>query len=409
MSIFLYVGIDVSKDSLSVLINDSNHKRLWRNESIPNTECGFKRILKEVNSRRPKGKRERMNYGVALAVEASSIYQDDLLYFLKENCDFSLFCFNPSKVRSYAKSMGLRDKTDKIDAYVIAIYLADVLNKEKLPPLWTPPDPIFRSLRDLSDRRAELVKNRAQEKNRRHLMQCRTFCSFVADDINAGIEALDRRIDALDNELAKVIANSDALREPIRLLRTIPGIGVTVSIAFLALVPSLKGFHSAKQLASYIGLAPTCHESGTSVHKKGGISKQGNSAIRQYLFEAAKAATRSNSRNSCVKTFYTRLIERSKPANVATVAVAHKILRIIWGVLRSGKEFDWGYDPHSKSSEVSNSTSMSSQNQSLAQKSILKGEQESGPVSCQSASQSALPLLKVPLKNDPKVSPEKAS
>ena len=389
MSIFLYVGIDVSKDSLSVLINDSNHKRLWRNESIPNTECGFKRILKEVNSRRPKGKRERMNYGVALAVEASSIYQDDLLYFLKENCDFSLFCFNPSKVRSYAKSMGLRDKTDKIDAYVIAIYLADVLNKEKLPPLWTPPDPIFRSLCDLSNRRAELVKNRAQEKNRRHLMQCRTFCSFVADDINAGIEALDRRIDALDNELAKVIANSDALREPIRLLRTIPGIGVTVSIAFLALIPSLKGFHSAKQLASYIGLAPTCHESGTSVHKKGGISKQGNSAIRQYLFEAAKAATRSNSRNSCVKTFYTRLIER--------------------GVLRSGKEFDWGYDPHSKSSEVSNSTSMSSQNQSLAQKSILKGEQESGPVSCQSASQSALPLLKVPLKNDPKVSPEKAS
>jgi len=101
-----------------------------------------------------------------------------------------------------------------------------------------------------------------------------------------------------------------------------------------------KNFDNAKQLCSFFGLAPTETSSGTSIKGKSKISKMGNPLVRKKLYMCSLQASRYN--KTCID-LYQRLLAKGKPKKLALIAVANKLLKIVFAIAKSGLPFDREY------------------------------------------------------------------
>jgi len=128
-----------------------------------------------------------------------------------------------------------------------------------------------------------------------------------------------------------------------KLLMTIPGIDYYSAMTILGEIGDIARFSSPKKLVSYAGLAPRMRESGNS-SIKGGISKEGSSVLRWILVSAVHSILRCRKGNGRLKKFYLHLIRRRKPKQVAVVATAKKLLRIIYAMLTEGEKYREGDD-----------------------------------------------------------------
>ena len=117
-----------------------------------------------------------------------------------------------------------------------------------------------------------------------------------------------------------------------QLLASIPGIGAVLSAQMLALLQDGQRFDNAPQVASYQGLIPTEHQSGSSIHKKTYLSKLGPPRLRAKLYMAAIVASRYN---PDVKALYQRLLERGKCPTAALGAAMRKLAQICFGVIKN--------------------------------------------------------------------------
>jgi len=147
--------------------------------------------------------------------------------------------------------------------------------------------------------------------------------------------ALDERIGAFDAEFAN-LARADA---SMRLLSTIPGIGPLNATAFVASVGKAETFSRGRDLAAWLGLVPRQITTGGKPRLLG-ITKRGNGYLRRMLIHGARAALPSLAKGKTLMGEWLRgLLSRAHP-NTAVVALAAKMARIIWAVLRSGRPFD---------------------------------------------------------------------
>ena len=122
-----------------------------------------------------------------------------------------------------------------------------------------------------------------------------------------------------------------------RRLITIPGIGPITASMISAAVPDPSQFRSGRQFAAWLGLTPKPRSSGGK-ERLGGISKQGDSAIRRLLVVGATALIRTARQESPGRAWAKQLLER-KPARVVSVALANKTARIAWAVLTRGETY----------------------------------------------------------------------
>lgn len=152
------------------------------------------------------------------------------------------------------------------------------------------------------------------------------------------VDACLRQIDFLDDEVAvadkaiaaQVLASDDALR-----LLTLPGMNAVSAAALVAAIGDIARFPSPRHLVAYLGLNPKVRQSGSESAKHGRISKQGSGEARHALVEAAWHAARST---GPLRAFWQRVAAR-RGANVATVAVARKLVVIAWHMLSKGEDY----------------------------------------------------------------------
>ena len=230
---------------------------------------------------------------------------------------------NPLQARAFARATGQLAKTDAIDARMLAA-MAQALNPAPQPPA----DPERGELADLHRRRAQLVSCRQQERTRLH-----TASPAVALSITSHLSWLDAQIKALELQIAALIRASATLSLAASLLRSIPGIGPVAATALIALMPEL-GQRSAKSIAALGGLAPINRDSGQS---RGQRSIAGGRAeVRKALYMAAVTASRSTSRFA---TCFQALTGQGKPAKLALIAVARKLLVTANAILKTGQPF----------------------------------------------------------------------
>jgi transposase len=137
------------------------------------------------------------------------------------------------------------------------------------------------------------------------------------------IESIQRRIDELEGEIKNRIASR---REDLKIAMSIPGIGFTSAVTILAEIGDFKDFAKAEQLAAWSGLVPTVYQSANKL-VTGSITKHGSRHIRWILVEVAQAIARTN--KSELKRFFRR-VQAKKGYNVAAVALARKVLCILY-------------------------------------------------------------------------------
>ena len=295
----LYLGIDVSKKRLD-LGEDAAYLG-----GFDNTPAGHRKLLRKVQVLQSQRRLE-----VVLVVEASGGYEQA---FLDSCVDQGQACcrVQPGRVREFAKAMGMLAKSDPIDARIIARFAA-----AGRPRLYEPPPEHQRRLRALYDRRQQVIERRVREQN--HLESCTD--KLICKDIRREIARAQKQEDRLTEEISRHIAADKAAAAKSAALQKVRGVGPGLVATLLAYLPEL-GTLNRGRIAALVGVAPYDKDSGTYSGKRS--VKGGRSQVRRALFMAALSAARYN--EECAK-LYQRLRARGKPALVALVAVARKLL-----------------------------------------------------------------------------------
>jgi transposase len=258
---------------------------------------------------------------------------------------------NPKAVKA---ATGLRAKTDKIDARVLAQLLAAGF----LAEVWTP-DEQTRVRRRLISRRCHLVRQMVREKNQVHAVLQRQLKErppmtdvfgvkgrvwlaaqreLLPVDEQQTVDACLRQIDFVKSEIELVdleIAKEVTTSQDIRRLMTLPGVSGVTATALLAAIGDVSRFPTPGHLVGYLGLSPRVHQSGSEPAKHGRISKQGPGPVRGLLVEAAWHAARTT---GPLRAFHQRVSAR-RGVNIATVAVARKLVVIAWNMLHRGEDY----------------------------------------------------------------------
>jgi transposase len=215
-------------------------------------------------------------------------------------------------------------KTDAIDARMLASFA-----RTMMPAADQPPKPERNALALLAKRRDQLVQMWAQEKNRRSEATDRAMIEAIMRHLHF----LNGEIKAIEAEIQALIKAEPEIAAQARLLRSAPGIGPVACMQLIAQMPEL-GQVGPKQTAALAGLAPLNVDSGIFRGKRtiGG----GRKRVRDALYMAALNAVR---RDSSFRTFYQRLRAAGKPAKLALIAVARKLLTTLNAMLRDRKTY----------------------------------------------------------------------
>jgi transposase len=300
------VGIDVSKKRLDVYVHPAGE--LF---SLDNDEAGLAALLERLGAVRPD----------CIGMEATGGYEKLAAASLAE-AGLPVVVINPAQIRHYARAMGMRAKTDSLDARLIALFVA--ATEPELRPLV---DTQTAALAELMARRRQLVGMLVAEKNR----QGRLPPGKVRLSVVRIIAALTDELARLDSDLGGLIEQSPVWRAKQDLLASVPGIGDRIARALLADLPEL-GQLDRRGIAALAGLAPFTRQSGQWRGKS--FIAGGRTAPRAALFIGAMVAARHN---GPLRAFYQRLLAAGKPRRLALVAVARKLLTILNAIIRDQK------------------------------------------------------------------------
>ena len=301
------VGIDVSKRMLDIF-DDA----IGTAERIANAPQA---ITEQV---------ARWRCGNVLVVfEATGVYDRELAKALHQ-AGVRFARINPARARDFARAHGRLAKTDEIDARMLACFA-----RTMAPAADQPPEPERNTLAQLAKRRDQLVQMRAQEKNRRSEAYDRTMKESIA----RVIDCFDEEVEAIEAAIKALIKSKPEISEQARLMQSAPGVGPVACMQLIAQMPEL-GQVGPKQVAALAGLAPLNVDSGTYRGKRaiGG----GRKRVRDALYMAALNAVR---RDGPFRSFYQKLRTAGKPAKLALIAVARKLLTTLNAMLRDRKTY----------------------------------------------------------------------
>jgi transposase len=303
-----FIGIDVCKDYLDAADGPSSKTQRFTNDSD-----GIAQLILWSRPLNPE----------RIILESTGPYQKAAVGALLA-AGLPAVVVNARQVRDFAKGMGQLAKTDIIDARILALFGGHVPTSVR--PL---PAPDMQEFQALYDRRSQLVKMLAIEKNHRHSHG--DGSPKVLKSIKEVIAHLEKQIEELEDQMDQFVENSDAFRAKDEVLQSIPGIGPQVSRTLLAHLPEL-GTGTRQTISALVGLAPYPDDSGP--HKGPRHIRGGRSKVRIGLYQAAVVAIRW-----CppMKKFYANLKKRGKASKVALVAVARKLLVLANALIRKMK------------------------------------------------------------------------
>jgi transposase len=302
-----YVGIDISKPILDVMVLPQK-----KYVQIDNSQAGIKKLFKILQ--------DYSNPHVVL--EATGGYEKLLVNHLHTN-EIKVSVVNPRQVRDFAKASGKLAKTDKIDAFIIALF-----GQKMEPKPATQKTENQQKLAELHARRKQLVDMIVMEKNRLDKTPLHSKKS-----IQRIIKALEKELETINQEISEMIMNDPEYAQKLKLLRTVKGVGAVIAAGILAHLPEL-GQLDEKQIVSLSGLAPFNCDSGNMRGKR--VIWGGRAPVRCILFMATIVAIRHNKQ---IKPFYDRLCAAGKPKMVAITACMRKLLIIMNAMLKNNQPF----------------------------------------------------------------------
>lgn len=326
------VGVDVSMNTLDVRFGttDTNQQIvLSSSKSFANSLAGFKQLLKWV-------KKSIVSTDIPLifVMEATGVYYERFAHFLVEN-NCAVAVVLPNKIKNYTKSLESKSKTDPLDAAAITRFGLE----RQLKP-WTPTTESLKALHNFCREYRALKSTITEIKNQRHALTS----SYAPQKQslkrkNQLLKFLERQVEDIEQELHNIVDADPDLSGRVENIVSAKGLGFITVVCVLAETRCFEYVTKQKQLASYAGFDIIFNDSGMKKGKTS-ISKRGNKFLRNAVFMPALSAIRHNPQ---LKEFYNRLVEKGKNKKLALIAVARKLLLLIYTLWKNNAVYDPNY------------------------------------------------------------------
>ena len=319
-----WAGIDLAKATFEAALWGHDDFRAMRGRSFPRCEEGACALLAWLRDHAGP------DNPIGLVMEATATFAEELATWLLDlDSGLHIAIVNPIQTSAFLRSLGLRNKTDNLDAKALAQYGA-----ERRPVPWEQPKPELAILKDLARVRMDLVHARTAMAMR--LKDHARASKSAAKAMAKVIQTLDAQIKALEAEIRKQLRAHEALARQADRMDSIVGVGLLTAVSVMTELGDLHRFARSRQLTAFAGMSPKRKESGTSVHGKPRLCKQGSTRVRAALYLAASAAVRFN---PDMKAFYDRLLAQGKVRRLALGAVMRKLLVLMRAVVKA--DHDW--------------------------------------------------------------------
>lgn len=326
------VGIDVSQDELVVKLGRMRKDcitEVYASKNFVNNLSGFTSLVSWVN------KLKNNNVSIRYVMEATGVYHESLAYYLDENA-IEVSIVLPVKISNYMRSLDKKTITDSTSAEAITFF-----GLERDLAKWQRPTKVYKSLRQLTRERSQIIEMRTICKNQLHAEKSE------AEPSESGVVRLNTHISLLElqerevmSEIKALIKSDQEVREAAELLCSIPGVGILTAATVLGETNGFDLIRNKKQLVSYVGLDIIEKQSGTSIKGKPRISKKGNKYLRKSLHLPALSAIRHDER---FKGVFVRLVSRDGVKMKAAVAVQRKLLEMMFTIYKKKERYDPNY------------------------------------------------------------------
>jgi transposase len=298
-----YIAIDIAKDSLAV-------KSKTYSGTVPYNAQGLSKLIVEMQS---------MDNPIVVC-EATGGYERKLMDYMGKNA-IAVALVNPVRVRAFAKSKGIKTKTDPIDAALLLDF-AQSKNLEPTPPL----SDQQRTFQALMDRRSQLTESLAREKNR--LEKC---SQCVRKSIEKMIGIIEEELAGIEEQIEQLVNDNEVISKYGSTLQSVVGVGKTTAWTILAYLPEITTV-GRNQLVALAGVSPFNKDSGKYSKKR--RIEGGRAKVRKCLYMAAQSAAVHNQH---IKKYVDDLRARGKPYKCAIVAAMRKLLIHLQVLLKKQK------------------------------------------------------------------------
>jgi len=317
-----FQGIDVSKATFDVAWWGDQPFQQMTNKTFPRTREGVQAWLACF-------KPDEL-CGTAVVMESTGGYCKELAGWILEACPgFHVAIANPYRVKAYAGSLGLRNKTDRVDARMLAMF-----GQERQPGPWAPLSAAQEELRALVRTRAKFQATRTAYRNR---LKSKTGGFPTDKKCQEDLLAfLDQQIKTIERRIRGLCRKDPHLDRDLKLLMSIDGIGLITAASVMGTAGDLRRFQRRNELVAFLGVSPRQFQSGTSVQCKAHMCRTGNKKTRSALYMAAVATCRSK---GALGDYYRRLVAAGKPKKSALGALMRKLLIVMRAVLIQGKPY----------------------------------------------------------------------
>ena len=304
------IGIDISKETFDVaFIKEGKMKT----QTYSYTSSEIKKFISLLDNQ------------THCVMESTGVYHLRLAHALHE-AGIWLSVVNLLSVKRYIQSRMHRTKTDRSDAIMLAEY-GSIME----PELWKPDAAHYTQAHQLLNIQSQLIKSRSSVNNQIEAIdlsvnQTKKGLNLLKEQL----KFIEKQLKQIDKELEELMDRNDD--QDVNNLQTIPGIGRKTAVALMVYTKGMKGFDNHRQVSSYFGISPRIVQSGSSVKGRGRICKMGMGHIRMLLYMCARSAIKYN--KEC-RELYERLLAKGKAKKLALIAVANKLIKQAFTIVKN--------------------------------------------------------------------------
>lgn len=315
------IGLDISKSTINVYVPFNDLDLV-----IENSLKGIKTLYSKLKKQYKKDLHK-----LVFVYEPTGNYSSALKAFCANN-NIKCFIINPKQSSNYAKALGNKTKTDKIDARMLSSAIALATKEEvKVPVI----NMLYEELKELMIYKSLIVKQKTQCMNHLESKQY-NHSTYLMNKLKKEIERLKQDEEEILEKIKLLLKTDDKLYESFLNLQTIKRVGEKIAIELLLHFIKYPDANK-KQIVALAGLEPIHRESGSSYKTKSRISKSGSVSCRSALFMAVFSYKQLNLQ---FVEFYERLEKQGKPTNVIKVALMRKLLVIAHSLYKNNEYYD---------------------------------------------------------------------
>ena len=311
------IGIDVSKAKLDIC---ALLDRKIRKKTVENSASGFKSLRNWIS----KNNIDNPHF----CMESTGCYSEGVAEFFHE-LGFKVSVVNPLQIKAFRNTKLIRQKTDSVDAQVIAEFCL-----QNNPAPWNPRSPEKKELHNINVRISEL---KAEVNRALNALENKNLSELILKSVHDEIKFLKNQIDLLENEVRNIINSNKHLKAQFDRVTEIKGVGEKLALTIIADMPDVSNFQKSGQFAAFAGVSPAHFQSGSSVRGKSHISRLGSKSIRKVLYMSALVV---KNHNPYFQKFVQKLRKKGKSPKVIIVAIMRKLLCILFGMLKNSSNLD---------------------------------------------------------------------